>query len=84
MVVATPSTRDVRRAVTRVAIGPNGRTGGLLCDVELANYYDTWNRCRTHFVTDYPSLATFREQISALMRKEATQAVLEGDKTSRE
>lgn len=71
-------------AVTRLAIGPKGRTGGLLCNVELANYFDTWNRCRTHFLTDYPSLARFREQIAALMRKEAPQAVLDGEKSNYE
>jgi hypothetical protein len=71
-----------QQVVTRVVIAPEGATGGLIVDVEIANHYDPRNRCRTRFQTDYPSVARFREQIEAMMRKEAPSAALEGTKAN--
>ena len=66
--------------VTKVVIAPQGATGGLIVDVDVANYYDHRNRCRTQFLTDCPSLARFREQIETMMRREAQTAALCGTK----
>lgn len=62
--------------VTKVAIAPEGATGGLIVDVYLANFYDPRNRCHTRFYTDYPSITRFREQIERMMQKDALTAVL--------
>ena len=70
--------RDV--VITKVQIAPEGPTGGLLVDVELANHYDPRNHCRTRFQTDYLGIASFREQIEMMMRKDAWSASLEGTK----
>jgi hypothetical protein len=69
---------DVQTSVTKVVIGPEGATGGLVVEVDIANHYDPRNRCRTFFLTDYPALADFREQIEAMMRRHAPTAILHG------
>jgi len=64
--------------VTSVSIAPEGRTGGLIVDVYLADYYDLFHRCQTRFQTDYPTLDQFRRDLASMMRREAQTAVLSG------
>lgn len=66
--------------VTKLDIGPTEVTGGLQARICLRDYYAPANCCQTEFRTDYPSLDAFREQIEAMMRKEASAATLNGSK----
>lgn len=68
--------------VTSVSIAPQGRTGGLIVDVYLANYYDLFHRCQTCFQSDYPTLDRFRRDLASMMRREAQTAVLSGSEAS--
>ncbi len=62
--------------ITSIRIGPTGKTGGLVCDVALADYHDPQYGCRSRFATDYPAVEEFRRQLAAMMRKEVQQALL--------
>lgn len=64
--------------ITKLDIGPAGATGGLLAEICLRDYNAPANYCQTQFRTDYPALDAFREQIEAMMRKEASSATLNG------
>jgi hypothetical protein len=72
------SREDEHTMITRIKVAPSGNTGGLICNVSLANYYEPQNRCRSCFATDYPALGRFRDELAGMMRKECQQATLVG------
>ena len=64
--------------VTKVSIGPTGKSGALVTSVSLVNYYEPSIRCSTRFQTDYPAVGRFRVEIERMMQDRTGRAVLEG------
>ena len=64
--------------VVRIEVAPANSRGDLKVSVEVADSYETSQRVRTFFQTNYPQLEAFSGSIERLMKREANEAVLLG------
>lgn len=64
--------------ILRMEVCPADKRGNLLIKFELADDYEPQDRIRGHFVTNYPDLSRFSDEIARLMSNEVEEAVLHG------
>lgn len=64
--------------ILRLEFVPADNRGNLAVRFEVADQYEPRNRARGVFLTNYPDVATFREEIMQLMNNEVEEAVLNG------
>ena len=64
--------------ILRIEIAPANGRGDLKVQFEIADEFETRERVRGSFLTNYPDLDAFRLAIATLMNNEADEAVLTG------
>lgn len=64
--------------VLSFSVTPEGRTGSLYANVELADLYDLANRLTTKLKTDYASVETLRAGLAEMVAHRKGDAVLNG------
>lgn len=64
--------------IVRVEIAPADLRGNLRVVFEIADLHETQNRVRSAFLTNYPDVLAFSQQIAALMDGKLSEAILQG------
>ena len=70
--------QDGEDLIVRVEIAPADLRGILRVGFEIADLHETQNRVRSAFLTNYPDVQAFSQQIAELMDGKLSEAILQG------